>query len=131
MLKEEAAIRIEKLRKEIDYHRYLYHVLDRQEISDAANDSLKHELKLLEDEFPEFITPDSPTQRVGGEAQKEFKKIRHSRPMLSLEDVFNEQEFDLWLARVMKFAGLAKPPEIFAELKFDGLARPSLTRAGF
>ena len=65
MKKEEAKKRIEKLKKEINHHRYLYHVLDKQEISDEALDSLKHELKKLEDEFPEFVTPDSPTQRVG------------------------------------------------------------------
>ena len=66
--KEEAKKRIEKLKKEINHHRYLYHVLDRQEISDDALDSLKHELKKTEDEFPEFISPDSPSQRGGGKA---------------------------------------------------------------
>ncbi|MBM3283918.1 hypothetical protein FJY90_06800, partial [Candidatus Gottesmanbacteria bacterium] len=66
MEKEEAKKRIEKLKKVIDHHRYLYHVLDRQEISDAALDSLKHELYQLEQQFPEFITKDSPTQRVAG-----------------------------------------------------------------
>lgn len=122
MKKNEAQTRVLKLRKEIDRHRYLYHVLDRPEISDEALDSLKHELKLLEDRFPKLITPDSPTQRVGGEAQKDFKKTKHASPMLSLEDVFEDKEYGEWIKRVMKFAGLEKPPEVFAELKFDGLA---------
>ncbi|MBI2507282.1 MAG: NAD-dependent DNA ligase LigA, partial [Candidatus Niyogibacteria bacterium] len=68
MDKKTAKTRIEKLRETINHHRYLYHVLDRQEISDEALDSLKHELKKLEDRFPDLITPDSPTQRVGGKA---------------------------------------------------------------
>lgn len=74
MTKDEAKKRIEKLKKEINYHRYLYHVLDCQEISDAALDSLKHELFKLEQEFPKFITPDSPTQRVGGNPWINLKK---------------------------------------------------------
>ena len=83
MEKQEAKKRIEKLKKVIEYHRYLYHVLDKPEISDAALDSLKHELKKLEDKFPDLITSDSPTQRVGGKALKEFKKAAHGLPILS------------------------------------------------
>ena len=94
MERSEAEKRITKLREVINHHRYLYHVLDRQEISDAALDSLKHELKILEDKFPDLATPDSPTQRVGGRALKEFKKIRHRVPMLSLEDVFSAEEVE-------------------------------------
>jgi len=74
MNKQQVKERIEKLRQEINHHRYLYHVLDKQEISDAALDSLKHELDELERKFPELITPDSPTQRVGGKPLDEFKK---------------------------------------------------------
>src|SRR3990172_2408535 len=74
--KKNAAGRIVKLRKEIERHRYLYHVLDKPEISDAALDSLKHELEQLEFTYPELITPDSPTQRIGGKARKEFSKSR-------------------------------------------------------
>ncbi|MFC1789426.1 NAD-dependent DNA ligase LigA, partial [Patescibacteria group bacterium] len=88
MEKKEVAFRIEKLRKLINHHRYLYHVLNRQEISDAVLDSLKHELYKLEQQFPKFITPDSPTQRIGGEPLKKFKKVDHMIPMLSLEDLF-------------------------------------------
>lgn len=123
MTKHEAASRILKLRKTINHHRYLYHVLDRIEISDAALDSLKHELKKLEDQFPDLITPDSPTQRVGGEALDKFAKVRHDTPMLSLEDVFTEIEFNEWLGRLTKH--VRSPTSdigFFAELKFDGLA---------
>lgn len=96
MNKNETKKRIAKLRKELDHHRYLYHVLDKQEISDGAWDSLKHELYNLEKKYPEFITPDSPTQRVGGDPLKKFVKIRHPQPMLSIEDVFNFQELQDW-----------------------------------
>ena len=96
MKRQEAKKRIEKLKKVIDHHRYLYHVLDREEISDAALDSLKHELQRLEQQFPELITRDSPTQRVGGEPLKEFNKVKHSLPMLSIEDIFSEEELEDW-----------------------------------
>lgn len=120
--KNEVKERIEKLRRVIEHHRYLYHVLDRQEISDSALDSLKHELKALENEFPDLITPDSPTQRVGGKALKEFKKIRHRVAMLSLEDVFASEEIEDWVSRNSKIEPKTKSAELFAELKFDGLA---------
>ena len=121
MDKAQAKQRIERLKKLINHHRYLYHVLDRQEISDEAFDSLKHELYKLEQQFPEFITPDSPTQRVGGKPLEEFKKVRHEIPMLSLEDVFTEEELGDWenyLKRLEPSAEL----EYFAELKIDGFA---------
>ena len=101
MDKQAALVRIEKLKKEIEHHRYLYHVLDKQEISDAALDSLKHELYELERQFPEYVTWDSPTQRVGGRPLAKFKKVTHSRPILSLEDVFNIEE----LATVYHYPG--------------------------
>ncbi len=121
MNKEEAKKRIAKLREVINYHRYLYHVLDKPEISDAALDSLKHELKKLEDQFPDLITPDSPTQRVGGEPLKFFKKVTHLTPMLSLEDVFSREEFEDWISRIQKLVPLHKP-DFFSELKIDGFA---------
>ena len=102
MTKDEAKKRIEKLRKEIDYHRYLYHVLDRQEISAEALDSLKKELYDLEQRFPELITPDSPTQRVAGEPLPAFKKVPHETAMLSLNDVFTEEEVKDWYERIKK-----------------------------
>ena len=79
--------RINKLRQEINHHRYLYHVLDKQVISDNALDSLKNELFKLEQEYPKFITKDSPTQRVGGKPLEKFEKVPHKVPMLSIEAV--------------------------------------------
>lgn len=118
--KPEARKRVAKLRKEIDYHRYLYHVEDRSEISPEALDSLKHELSQLEERYPDLITLDSPTQRVEGTVAVGFKKVTHSRPMLSLTDVFDPEEFRAWEARIERLAGVT--PEYFAELKYDGLA---------
>lgn len=112
--------RIEKLKKEINHHRYLYHVLDKQEISDAALDSLKHELAHLEEEFPAFITADSPTQRVGGEPLAKFKKVAHQQRMLSLNDAFSFQEMQDWEKRLVKLGN--EKPEYYVEVKMDGLA---------
>lgn len=120
MNKQQIKSRIEKLRSEIDYYRYQYHVLDKSEIPDAALDSLKNELQNLEQENPEFITPDSPTQRVGGVALDKFEKFRHTFPMMSLFDAFNEQDMRDWEKRNKNI--LNKNFEYFAELKVDGLA---------
>jgi len=121
MTKNEAKKRIEKLKKVINYHRYLYHVLNRQEISDAALDSLKHELYKLEQQFPELITPDSPTQRVAGKPLEGFKKVEHKIPMLSIEDIFAEEELRDWEDYLKKLMPSEKF-EYFAELKIDGFA---------
>lgn len=121
MIKEEAKKRIEKLKKLINHHRYLYHVLDTEEISDSAFDSLKHELWKLEQQFPEFITPDSPTQRVGGKPLEKFEKVRHATPMLSIEDVFEEQEARDWEHYILKLSK-EKKIQYFSELKVDGFA---------
>lgn len=121
MDKAQAKQRIGKLKKEINRHRYLYHVLDKPEISDAALDSLKKELAQLEEKFPEFITPDSPTQRVGGEALDRFRKVKHEKPMLSLNDVFDEEEFLKWVERIKKLAPTDEF-DFYAEVKMDGLA---------
>jgi len=120
MNEKEARIRIEKLRKEINHHRYLYHVLDREEISDAALDSLKHELAELEGQFPRLVTKDSPTQRVGGVPLEKFEKAPHATRMMSLNDVFSFEEMQEWEVRIVKLLG--KKPEYYAELKIDGLA---------
>jgi len=124
MRKEQAKQRIDKLKKLINYHRYLYHVLDRQEISDSALDSLKKELFDLEKKFPEFITPDSPTQRVGGEPLDKFEKVRHPEPMLSFNDAFSEKDMKEWLERIFKLLTEEEKKEIdfYCELKIDGLA---------
>jgi DNA ligase (NAD+) len=126
MNKTQAKERIEKLKKEIDHHRYLYHVLDQQEISEAALDSLKHELYVLEQEYPEFITPDSPTQRIGGKPLDKFKKVVHLVRQWSFNDAFDEEEikdFDARIRKVLEDQGekLAKPLDYTAELKIDGL----------
>ena len=125
MNKEEAKKRIEKLRKEIDHYRYLYHVLDKEEISAEALDSLKKELFDLEQQYPDLITPDSPTQRVGGKPLKEFKKVKHPTPMLSFNDCFSREDMIAWEKRFMDFlGGKVHQSEKFyyCELKFDGLA---------
>jgi DNA ligase (NAD+) len=124
MNKSEDKKRIDKLRKLINHHRYLYHVLDRQEISDAALDSLKKELFDLEQKHPEFITPDSPTQRVEGKPLEKFKKIKHSKRMLSFNDAFSTQDMKDWEKRIKKLLTIEERKNLnyFCELKFDGLA---------
>lgn len=121
MTKSEAKIRIGKLRQEIDHHRYLYHVLDKQEISEAALDSLKHELYKLEQQFPDLVTADSPTQRVAGQPLRGFKKVTHSQPVISIEDAFSADEVKEWQERNGK---ILKEPitGYFGELKMDGLS---------
>jgi DNA ligase (NAD+) len=122
--KEEVKKRIEKLRETINHHRYLYHVLDRQEISDSALDSLKKELFDLESQYPELITADSPTQRIGGKPLKAFKKIKHLHRMLSFNDAFSIEDMEDWQERFMKLVAEDKKEKItyYCELKIDGLA---------
>ncbi|MBI4262626.1 NAD-dependent DNA ligase LigA, partial [Candidatus Uhrbacteria bacterium] len=140
MTKFAAKQRIEKLRTEIDYHRYLYHVLDRIEISDAALDSLKHELEQLETEFPDLVTIDSPTQRVGGAPLPEFTKVQHMVPMLSLNDTFNTEEVKEWETRLVRLLKNNPSPgrrgegEVsggyYAEIKMDGFSISLVYRDG-
>ncbi|MBI2064236.1 MAG: NAD-dependent DNA ligase LigA [Candidatus Yanofskybacteria bacterium] len=122
MNKAEAKKRIEKLREVINRHRYLYHLLDKQEISEGALDSLKKELFDLEQDFPDLITSDSPTQRVGGKPLKEFAKVKHPRPMLSFNDAFDQEDMKEWEARFEKMLPRAKKGGYYCELKIDGLA---------
>jgi DNA ligase (NAD+) len=122
MKKEEAKIRIEKLKQEINYHRYNYHVLDWESITPAALDSLKNELFALENEYPELITPDSPTQRVAGKPLSKFVKAKHSQPMISLFDAFSEIDMRAWQERNENYLGRAWTHEYYCELKLDGLA---------
>jgi DNA ligase (NAD+) len=116
-----AARKIEKLREKIRHHEHHYYVLDRPEISDAAYDALVNELKRLEAAHPELVTPDSPTQRVGGKPAEGFKKAQHSRPMLSLDNAYSAEELTEWDRRVHELAG-PLPVEYTAELKLDGLS---------
>jgi DNA ligase (NAD+) len=120
-MKETPGQRAEKLRELINDYRYNYHVLNKSIMSEAAADSLKHELTQIEQEHPELITPDSPTQRVAGEPLPGFKQIRHSTRMLSLNDVFSEEEFDAWVKRISKLEPNAKF-EYFMDIKMDGFA---------
>ena len=121
MTKAEAKERIGKLREAINEYRYQYHVLDALEISESALDALKHELKQLEDEYPDLITADSPTQRVAGVALEKFTKITHAAPMLSIEDVFSFDELKEWETKVKK-VGAHTSLDYYAMVKVDGLA---------
>ena len=99
-LKAEVSARIEALRREIDRHDHLYHVLDSPEISDAEFDALMRELRVLEEANPELVVPDSPTQRVGGEPVESFEQVTHRRPMLSLGNAFDDDDLIAWHTRV-------------------------------
>ena len=118
----EARKRAQKLREIINDYRYHYHVLDESIMSEAAADSLKHELTLLEEEYPELVTPDSPTQRVAGKPLDKFTKIRHEKRMISLADVFSRQEIEDWILRNEKLIPGGKIDEFFTDIKMDGLA---------
>ncbi len=122
MTEKQAAQRIAKLRDLINDYRYHYHVLDESIMSEAAADSLKHELSQLEAEYPELITPDSPTQRVAGAPLPGFKQVTHSSRMLSLNDVFDEAEIQAWQERITKLLPSGAKLEYFADIKMDGLA---------
>lgn len=119
--KSQAAERIARLRTVIENYRYHYHVLDESTMSEAAADSLKHELAQLEDQYPELITLDSPTQRVAGVALDKFKKVTHRTRMISLQDVFNREELEAWVKRMDKLLPGTKH-EFICDIKMDGLA---------
>ena len=132
MTREEAKKRIEELRELINYHNYRYYVLNDPVISDAEYDELFRELVELEEKFPEFITPDSPTQRVGAPVQEGFKPVSHSIPMLSLQDARNEAELRDFDARVKRFLELPANAKVeyAAEPKYDGLSCEIVYRNG-
>ncbi len=133
MDKQQAKQRIKKLRETVNHHRYLYHVLDKQEISDSALDSLKKELFDLEQQFPDLITPDSPTQRVAGKPLKEFKKIKHGQRMISFNDAFSKEDMEDWRTRFIKLVPENQKNQIdyYCELKIDGLAIELIYKNGF
>ena len=116
-----AAQRAEELREVIRHHEHCYFVLDRPEISDADFDRLVNELKSIEREHPELVTPDSPTQRVGGTAREGFVKVAHSAPMLSLDNAYSEGELREWARKAAELAGTAEV-EFECEYKLDGLS---------
>ena len=118
---KDAAARAAELRAQIRRHERLYYVEDRPEITDAEFDALMRELKGLEAERPDLVTPDSPTQRVGGAPVSELPGVRHEVPLLSLENAYDDEELKAWLARVSDRLD-GRTPEIVCELKIDGLS---------
>jgi DNA ligase (NAD+) len=118
--------RADELRGLLEHHGYRYYVLDDPEIGDDEYDALLNELRSLEAEHPELITPDSPTQRIGGEPVSDLEKVRHPRPMLSLANARSEEELRAWILRMRNHLareGIEDPQfEYVAEPKIDGLA---------
>ncbi len=119
MEREDAKIRIQKLQQKIKDLNYKYFTLDENEVDESIRDSLKKELVALEKKFPEFITEDSPTQRVGSALSGKFEKLPHKYPKKSLSDVFSEEEIEEWFQRIKKL--VTGPIEFVCELKIDGL----------
>ncbi|MDP3015796.1 MAG: NAD-dependent DNA ligase LigA, partial [Deltaproteobacteria bacterium] len=114
--------RVEKLREEVEYHNYRYYILDQPDISDAQYDRMMRELEKLEEEFPELRSPNSPTQRVGAPPLDAFEIVRHTLPMLSLANAFDENEARDFDKRVKKILGSSEEITYVAEPKLDGLA---------
>src|SRR5712671_4507623 len=121
--------RIEGLRERVRYHEHLYYVLDNPEISDTEFDKLMQQLQQLEAEHPTLITPNSPTQRVGGKPREGFVKVRHSSPMLSLDNAYNEEELRDWERRVHELSGRTDV-EYMCELKLDGMSLALIYNGG-
>ena len=120
---KDVVLRLNKLKELIIHHQRLYHTLDKPEISDEAYDSLVHELIAIEKEHPELKTADSPSQRVGGEPLKEFKKVQHVVPQWSFNDAFSEEEIREFDARTKRFLGQGKnfeKPSMEAGTSFEG-----------
>jgi len=121
MMSDDIQQRIESLRQLIRHHGYLYYVLDAPEISDAEYDALMNRLRELEEAHPEFITPDSPTQRVGGQVQEQFNKVRHPAPILSLSNAFTSDDVRSWHERLLRLLPSGTPLQFVVEPKIDGL----------
>ncbi len=121
MVPKEARTRYQKLKETVNRHRHLYYVLEQPEIADSAYDELEQELERLEARYPELLAPDSPTQRVGGEAVAAFKKVRHGVEQWSFNDAFTEEEIREFDARVRRMLGTPTAPTYTMELKIDGL----------
>ena len=123
LTEEEAASELERLAGEIAYHDRLYHQQDAPEISDAEYDALVRRNQAIESRFPGLKRPDSPSERVGAAPTGPFKKVRHTIPMLSLSNAFEEEEVGDVLARIARFLNMNEPPPMLAEPKIDGLDR--------
>lgn len=119
-----------KLRDQLRYHEYQYYVLDQPEISDAEYDALMRQLQSIEAAHPELVTPDSPTQRIGGKPREGFQKVAHSSPMMSLDNAFSEQELRAFDNRVRDWLGPKESFRYVAELKMDGLSMAARYRNG-
>lgn len=117
----EAEKRIIELRRILNHHNYLYYVLDAPEISDDEYDKLFKELKSLEERFPQFMDPNSPTQRVGAKPLEKFNQVKHTVPMLSLDNVFSNEEFEQFVEKINRFLGRNEFYEFVGEPKLDGL----------
>ncbi len=113
---------LQELRDELRHHEYLYYVEDAPELTDAQYDVLVNKLKKLEAEHPELVTPDSPSQRVGGKPKEGFAKVAHSRQMLSLDNAYNEEELRAWEQRVRDALPSSETVRYVCELKLDGLS---------
>jgi DNA ligase (NAD+) len=118
--RERSLVRAEALRTELRYHDHLYHALDAPEISDADYDALLRELKSIESAYPDLVTPDSPTQKVGSKPSELFAPIEHSSPLLSLDNAFDDASLDAWYDRVVR--ALGSSPALTCEPKIDGLS---------
>src|SRR5574337_295769 len=116
-----ADARAEQLRKELNFHIHRYHVLSAPVISDAEYDALFRELQALEAAHPELVTPDSPTQRVGGFISEKFEKVRHPAPILSLSNAFKTDDVRAWFERIRKLDDRVESAEFVVEPKIDGL----------
>src|ERR1700729_1572087 len=113
---------IQELRDRLRHHEHLYYVEDSPELTDAQYDARMNSLKKLEAEHPELVTPDSPSQRVGGKPKEGFAKLAHSRPMLSLDNAYNEEELRAWDQRVRDALPSTETVRYVCELKLDGLS---------
>jgi len=118
---DEIKEKITKLRTEINQHNYRYYILDSPEISDAEHDALMRELKRLESQYPQYVTPDSPTQRVGAAPVEAFGVVAHPIPLLSLGNAFSNDELLAWHTRILKLVA-GQPFQFVVEHKIDGLA---------
>src|SRR5690349_10881877 len=116
----EARERHDELARELDEHQYRYYILQSPSVDDAIYDRLMRELEALEAQFPSLLTPDSPSQRVGGTYSTEFAAVDHAERMLSLDNALNDEELTAWIDRTERDAG--SPPHYVCELKIDGLA---------
>jgi len=119
---ESVAERIAGLRRELNFHIYRYHVLNNPVVSDAEYDALYHQLRALEEEHPELITPDSPTQRAGAEPAEKFEKVVHPAPILSLSNCFDMDDLRAWRERISRLLPEGTDLDFVVEPKFDGLA---------